>query len=186
MRHVSSNPGREQGFTLVELLVSMVVAMVLLAGLYGNFIMQSRVQNAQSEVVESAEDLRLAAQIMQGELRLAEATCWDAGNSALVYKTLGSPDLSVCNSAALASTAHGFFRDNGGAVCWDRPNDGSGCQELVSNLNAATGLVVTPATNNVADLIGVRTVTLMSTYKDHLKQNKDWSVSFDILPRNQF
>ena len=65
----------QQGFTLVELMVSLVVAMVILAGLYSNFIMQSRVQASQSSTVESVEDLRLAAQVMETPLRTAVNIC---------------------------------------------------------------------------------------------------------------
>ena len=180
---LNTQPERERGFTLIELMVSMVIALVLLAGLYGNFIMQSRVQNAQAEVVEAAEDLRIAAQIMQSELRMARDICWDSTNKALVYRPLGTVDLNVCDSTTLASSTHGFFRDNGGAVCWKKPNNAN-CQELVRNLNTLTGLQVSPTGNG--DLGVTRTIKLTSVYKNHKKQDKDWEVSFDALPRNQF
>jgi len=178
--HPKTPSEQERGFTLIELMVSMVIALILLAGLYGNFIMQSRVQNAQAEVVEAAEDLRIAAQIMQSELRLAEAICWDSTNKALVYRPLGTVALNVCDSTALAG-AHGFFRDNGGAVCWRRASGGN-CEELVRNLDA-NGFQVSPTGNG--DLGVTRTIKLISTYKDHKKKDRNWEVSFDVWPRNQ-
>jgi len=180
----------QHGFTLIELMIAMVISLLLLAGLYSNFIMQSRVQNAQSEVVETTEDLRIAAQIMQSELRMAEEICWDAGNSRLIYKPLGSAvALGACNAVNVANGAFDFRPVDGTHptpyVCWDQPNNATGCQELLRDLKAATGLQVAPTTNTAADLVGIRSITLTSTYTNHLRQSKDWGISFDAWPRNQ-
>jgi len=178
---------QERGFTLIELMVSVVIAMVMMAGLYGVFLMQSRVQNAQSEAVESSEDLRIAAQIMQGELRLAREICWDSTNTRVIYRPLPSTvSVGACTSV---DAANGSFELRAADsthptpyMCWDRPNDGGGCAELVRNLNAATGLQVTPTSN--ADVTVTRHIDLVSAYKDYEKKSMDWNVNFDVWPRN--
>ncbi len=181
--------GREAqaGFTLIELMVSLVVAMVILAGLYSNFIMQSRVQASQSSTVESVEDLRLAAQIMGTQLRMAANICWDNTNG-LVYQPLGAVAMTGCSGAMDASWGAFQFRSatsTGGSICWDRPNhwanSGVGCQEVLRGLDPATGF---QATTSNADLGALRTITLVSQYQNTDRQNKTLSISFDVLPRN--
>ena len=173
----------QAGFTLIELMVSLVVAMVILAGLYSNFIMQSRVQASQSSTVEAVEDLRLAAQVMSTQLRMASNVCWDATNG-LVYQPLGAVTMTACSGTLDPSWGAFQFSSSastGGTVCWDVPNNGQGCQELLRGLDPTTGFQVT--TSN-ADLGALRTITLVSRYQNVDRQDKDLSISFDVLPRN--
>ena len=179
----------EQGFTLVELLIALVISLVLLAGLYSNFIMQSRVQRAQSRLGDAAEDLRIASQVMQNELRLAKAICWDATNTRLIYQPAdSSAGLGTCSSVNAANGAFDFKAADAthptAYICWDRPNDASGCQELVRGLKAGTGLQVSPTGNSAAELVGLRSITLTSAYKNHQGAKRDWIVQFEVLPRN--
>jgi len=176
----------QAGFTLIELMVSLVVAMVILAGLYSNFIMQSRVQASQSSTVESVEDLRLAAQVMEAPLRTAVNVCWDATNG-LVYQPLGST-VTMTGCSGTVDISWGAFRfsnsaSTGGKVCWDRPNNGQGCQELLRGLDPTNGFTVSPG-SPVANLGVLRTITLVSQYQNADRQNKTLSISFDVLPRN--
>jgi len=179
----------EGGFTLVELLIALVISLVLLAGLYSNFIMQSRVQKAQSSVVARAEDLRIAAQVMQNEMRLAQAICWDATNKRLIYQPADSATaLGACTAVAAANGAFAFRAADAAHpspyICWDMPNNAGGCQELVRGLKSNTGLQVSPTTNSAADLVGRRSVTLTAVYVNAQQVQKDWSIRFDVLPRN--
>ncbi|HXH64779.1 MAG TPA: prepilin-type N-terminal cleavage/methylation domain-containing protein [Mariprofundaceae bacterium] len=188
MRESSPAAASSRGFTLVELLVSMVIVMIILAGLYSNVLMQSRVQASQASTVDAVEDLRISSQIMAGQLRLATNICWDSGNNRLVYQPLGA---SVTLTAATCGTldpSWGAFQFSsgtsatGGTVCWDRPVVGGGCQEMLRGLDTATGFSVTPTSN--ASLTAMRTLTLVSQYKSVDRTNRDLQISFDVLPRN--
>jgi type II secretory pathway pseudopilin PulG len=193
---------RSMGFTLIELLVSMVVVMVILAGLYSNFLMQSRVQASQSSTVDAVEDLRLTSQIMATQLRLASFICWDATNKRLVYQPLGT---QVALTKAACETppytidpAWGAFQYSsgtaatGGTLCWDQPGKwaaapnglGYGCQQVLRGLNQTTGFSVSPTSNTSPDLTVLRTLSLTSQYQNIDRQNKDLTVTFDALPRN--
>ena len=69
----SMHQSTQRGFTLVEVLISMGIAMVLLAGMTSVFVSQTRVANMMNGKTEAMGDLFLASQIMQSELRGAKS-----------------------------------------------------------------------------------------------------------------
>jgi hypothetical protein len=177
--------------------VSMVIVMIILAGLYSNVLMQSRVQASQASTVDAVEDLRLASQIMAPQLRLAANLCWDNANSRLIYQPLGATAMTA--AACTAGTLNydwGAFQfssgssTTGGTLCWDVPNKWApspnglnyGCQQVLRGLNTATGFQVAPTSN--ANLMAMRTLSLVSQYQSVDRQNKDLEIDFDVLPRN--
>lgn len=166
------------GFTLVELLVSMVVAMVILAGLYSNFFMQSRVQSSQSSTVDALEDLRLASQIMTGQLRMAANICWDSANQILYYQPLGAATMTGCATGDPSWGAFRFGSPVAGAITWYNPvTSGSGYQQLISGLDTSTGM-------QVAVSAPLYTVTLVSQYQDVQRNAKTLQLSFNVMPRD--
>lgn len=173
----------EAGFTMIELMVSLVVVAVILGGLYGNFVMQSRVQASQASAGESAEDLRLASQIMSAQLKLAANICWDATNG-LVYQPLGAPAMTACAGSldphwgAFSFSSSG---STGGRLWWLVPGNASK-QEVLRGLDSNTGFTVSPQSDT--DLGVLRSITLVSQYQDADRQNRGLSVRFDVLPRN--
>lgn len=60
-----------KGFTLVELLVSMVISGVVLGALYSAYVVQQKHSIAQEQVTEMQQSLRGAMNFMVAELRLA-------------------------------------------------------------------------------------------------------------------
>jgi prepilin-type N-terminal cleavage/methylation domain-containing protein len=183
--------GQSRGFTLVELLVSMVIVMIILAGLYSNVLMQSRVQANQASTVDSVEDLRLASQIMAPQLRLSANLCWDNANNRLIYQPLGATAMTA--AACTAGTLNydwGAFQFSSGTLCWDVPNKWAaspnglnyGCQQVLRGLNTATGFQVAPTSNT--SLTVMRSLKLVSQYQSVDRQNKDLEIDFDVLPRN--
>jgi len=189
---VKVNRHIEQGFTLIEVMITMVIAMVVLGGMSTLFISQTRTANMLNQKSEAMNDLFLASQIMQFELRGAKAVCWDAANSAIKYQPIGSLVAnnltSTCASAALSN---GSFESRAVSatkplpyICWNKPGDAAaeGCQELLRGMKANTGVTVTPTSN--ADLSVVRKVTLTAQYLDRDRNQKDLSLSFKVWPRN--
>src|SRR5262249_13184799 len=61
----------EQGFSLTELLITMAIVSVALAGAYSSFLSSSKPLVLQNEVVEMQTDARAAMDFMVRELRLA-------------------------------------------------------------------------------------------------------------------
>lgn len=177
-----------RGFTLVEVLVSMVIALVLLAGVVGVFISQHKSANMVQDKTDRLSDLFLASQMMQAEFRQAQAVCWDATNKRIVYQPLDSASVVSDPCTGTVNSANGFFRFDAAtssqtaSICWDRPNQGGGCQELLRDLKDTTGLQVSPTSN--ADLGAVRKVTLTARSQDFERVDQDVSLEFDVWPRN--
>jgi len=158
----------EQGFTLIELMVALLIGLVLMGGIYTNFILQSRVQEMQSDITERMGDLYLASAIMQGELRTA---------TAMDTTTANQIDYNDVNGNA------GQFKYTAatGSICWDIPNNAQGCQELIRDLSTATGLQFSPAGTGTSQLY---TVTLNASYQDKDRVTQTLGFSFKIWPRN--
>jgi prepilin-type N-terminal cleavage/methylation domain-containing protein len=60
----------KKGMTLIELLVVMVIAAVLLGGIYRLFTVQSKAYAVQDQVVEVQQNIRIAMEILLKDLRM--------------------------------------------------------------------------------------------------------------------
>jgi len=195
----SDQENNSRGFTLIEVMVAMVIALILLAGVMGIFISQHKAATMVSDKTDRLSDLFLTSQIMQAELRDAQAICWDDTNKAIVYQPLDSTDPAAIVSDPCPSTgvnsANGFFRFNAAtasttaSICWDRPNKADGCQELIRDLKDATGMKISQ-TNNVnpmtliVDLKMLRKITLTALSQNLNRVDRDVPLEFDVWPRN--
>ncbi|MBL1353689.1 MAG: prepilin-type N-terminal cleavage/methylation domain-containing protein [Zetaproteobacteria bacterium] len=175
-----------RGFTLMELLIGLVIGMIILAGMSSVFITQTRTSTMLSDKTAGMGDLYLASQMMQSELRGSKTICWNAATSSLVYQPFDSPiALTAACLAPTAATNGSFeFRPISGTkptpyICWNRPNDGTGCQELLRNMLPVTGLAVTSTVNTT-----MRTIVLTSQYRGQDGSAKPLSLEFKIWPRN--
>ena len=61
----------EEGFTLVELLISILVSMIVLAAISATFVIQNKSYAKQEQVVDVQENARAALQLMTKELLMA-------------------------------------------------------------------------------------------------------------------
>ncbi|MES0371426.1 MAG: prepilin-type N-terminal cleavage/methylation domain-containing protein [Mariprofundaceae bacterium] len=165
------NINKQNGFTLIELLIALVIGMILMAGLYSNFILQSQVQKNQASKSVTAEDLQIAAQIMQRELRMAQTITLAGtrlqytdvdGNSGSFWYNHGAPLIN-------------------GTICWDQPPGNGACvtaEEMIRGLDTATGMTVTTVGS-------VFTITLTGTYIDMRdKQDTTFDLVFSVARRN--
>ncbi len=180
--HAHHQKTTSHGFTLVEMMVAMVIALILLAGAVGIFISEQKSADMILNKTDRLSDLFLASQLMQTALRDAQKICWDDANKRIVYQPLDSL-VAVTSSCGTADPHNGVFRfllataSKTASICWNRPNKADGCQELVRNLKDVTGMQVTPASN--ANLKVLRKITLTA-----LSPGKDISLGFDVWPRN--
>jgi len=168
---------QERGFTLVELMVAMAIGLVILAGIISLYVSGVNSNRAEISRTERMSDLYLASQIMQSELKTARDICWDAANQQLIYQPLDSAAaLNGCNNVA---ASNGAFRleTKKQRICWDRPDEADGCQELIRDMDAKTGLEASLSG-------GVWEIHLRSVYsgKDHT--TKTLELDFKLWPRN--
>ena len=74
MRHRqihTSLRGSNQGFTMVELLVAMVVSLLAMAAIYSTFLAQHRSYQVQTEATDMQQNIMAAMYYMQREIRMA-------------------------------------------------------------------------------------------------------------------
>ena len=179
-------------------MVTMVIALVILAGMSSLFISQTKTAQVLSQKSEVMNDLFLASQIMQHELRGAKAICWQNSGKRIRYQPLSSPNDTpaevVVNKLTSActknSSENGFFqmknKDNTGGhpspyIFW-REVGKANSQELIRNMTYPSGMTISPQV--VTDLQTVRTITLTSQYLGRDNTKKDLSLSFKVWPRN--
>ncbi len=61
----------ERGFTLIEIMVSMVISSLVIAGIYGVYTIQQRSYTVQEQVTEMQQRLRSAVDFMSRDIRMA-------------------------------------------------------------------------------------------------------------------
>jgi prepilin-type N-terminal cleavage/methylation domain-containing protein len=185
-----------RGFTLIEMLVSMTMGLLILAGLTSMFVSMNDASRAVSSRSDRMGDLYLASHIMQAELRESKNLCWDAAKNRIIYEPLDSSNpliIKTCNTVNPTNGSFEFRPAKTGKptpyICWDRPNKGDGCQELIRDMSAPNpsnpstppnplGLIATQSANLIW------TITLTSSYLNENKANKTLSLRFKTWKRN--
>jgi type IV pilus assembly protein PilW len=78
---------KENGFTLVELLIAMTIGLIILAALSSTFLMQRKIYDVQEQVVEMVQTARAAIDMMSREIRMAGYDPTGAGFDGITYST---------------------------------------------------------------------------------------------------
>jgi prepilin-type N-terminal cleavage/methylation domain-containing protein len=187
----------EHGFTLIELMVSMVMGLIIIAGITMMFMSYSRTSNAVSSRTERMGDLYLASQIMLAGLRESMRITGPVARPADLAKRgvslpAGYPAIFVSGlpywHAATRTMTYqdqdgntGIFqyqRTSNDRIYWLRPDATvSSFAEMIRDLDITNGMTATLASN-------VWTVTLNSLYLDEEHKSKKLTVSFKTWPRN--
>jgi prepilin-type N-terminal cleavage/methylation domain-containing protein len=123
----------ERGFTLVEVLVTMMIMLVVLFALYNIFDMGLKVFSVGNNKVEATENARLGLEKMEREIRAAYP--YDKGNST-------TPDTHLFDAGTWTDTQIKFGNDLDGNWKVECPNPSGGC-EIISYQVYQDGL--TPA-----------------------------------------
>jgi len=69
--HKTHRTAREEGFTLVELLITIVLSLIVLTGIYSVFNAQQRAHGTNTQVVRMQQNLRAALAILERDIRMA-------------------------------------------------------------------------------------------------------------------
>lgn len=66
-----SFPKNNTGFTLVELMITMVISGIIIAAVYSAYVTQQRIYLAQEQVAEMQQNIRAAMDMLNREIRIA-------------------------------------------------------------------------------------------------------------------
>jgi type IV pilus assembly protein PilW len=81
---------KEKGFTLVELMAAMVIAVVVMAGIYAAYYTQQKNATAQEQTAEMRQNLRAGLDLMTREIRMAGFDPTHAAGAGIVTPTANS------------------------------------------------------------------------------------------------
>jgi prepilin-type N-terminal cleavage/methylation domain-containing protein len=122
----------KKGITLIELLVTLVIGSIVVAGIYRTFISQQHVYTVQEQVVEMQQNSRLAISQMMREIRMAGLGVKNfpitiGGQN---YNNVINPDFPVAGSITIVSGIGGTAILNGinppNQITLDRLTDAQG------------------------------------------------------------
>ncbi|MBW2604472.1 MAG: prepilin-type N-terminal cleavage/methylation domain-containing protein [Deltaproteobacteria bacterium] len=87
-KHISSRCSN-QGFTMIELLVAMVVSLLAMGAIYSTFLAQHRSYRVQEETAEMQQNIRTAMFYMQREIRMAGSDPFNVGGIGITAANAG-------------------------------------------------------------------------------------------------
>ena len=135
----SLTENREQGFTLVELLVAMAIALVVIGSISSAFVSQRKTFAAQEQVNEMIQSARAAMDIISREVKMGGYDPTGAGIVGVPYSSSqlqvvadlnGDGDTSDSNESIIYTYDGTYFQI-------DR-NTGGGAQPLAENIQSFT------------------------------------------------
>ncbi|MBW2014029.1 MAG: prepilin-type N-terminal cleavage/methylation domain-containing protein [Deltaproteobacteria bacterium] len=152
-----------QGFTLVELLIGMVVSLLAIGAIYSTFLSQHRSYHDQEETAAMQQNLRAAMYYMQREIRMAGCDPLNTGNFGITAANANSITFTEdINDGTVGNPPDGtlqagenitYSRNNGNLV---RSVGGGGNQLVAQNIDAldfvylnASSVVLNPGGGNV-------------------------------------
>jgi type IV pilus assembly protein PilW len=86
---------KENGFTLVELLIAMTIGLIILTALSSTFLMQRKIYDVQEQIVEMVQTARAAMDMMTREIRMAGYDPTDSAGAGIVTVTSNSINFTL-------------------------------------------------------------------------------------------
>ena len=202
--HTKSAPDlqHECGFTLIEMLISLTMGLVVIAGITMVFISTSKTSSVISSRTERMGDLFLATHLMQAGLRESVSV-----PNASILTNLASRGVSIPAGYPASDTVFtslpywdatsntltyqnlegniGIFHYQHGSkdsIYWLRPlapgiPGSTNFQELIRGLDTTKGMLVSSVDRGIS-------VTLQSVYSNEQHQRRLVSLAFNMWPRN--
>jgi len=185
-----ANTGAEKGFTLIEMMISMLIGLIVMAGGFTAYFSHNSTLFKQAGDTESITDLHFASQFMQRELRSAVGTLDKVAgsfNSGFDY----TPDVldvddGSCNAPKSYETK-GHFRIGGTTITWKKPACGEyveilgGLRPIGLNISEQT---LTAAAGGPSPTVNIYTFTLTKDVVGFNRGRKYQSLQFVVNPRN--
>ncbi|MBL4774828.1 MAG: prepilin-type N-terminal cleavage/methylation domain-containing protein [Mariprofundus sp.] len=200
------------GFTLIEMMVSMAMGLVLIAGIASVFTSMGKTSSTVSAKTERMGDLYLMSQVMQEALRFSRKT-QDVDNQVLANlatrgvniasKIPGYPAVDATFDAlpywdyATRTLTYQNIDGDVGVFCYRYSENDSiywlradssikKFDELSRNLDATEGMCALDALDTcvTVSVSNVASIKLLAAYLNEQHQDRTMSLSFMVWPRN--
>lgn len=170
-----SKRGCDQGFTLLELLVVILILGIVMAGVYSVYMSQQKSFLIQEDVAEMQQNLRAAMFTMVREIRLAGCNPTGKATAGIVTASANtiSVTMDICGNNPNVDPPDGDTGDANEAVTYalmDTDGDGTvdsvgrntggGLQPVASNIETMNFVYLDGNGNVTADLTQIRSVQL--------------------------
>ena len=183
---------KKNGFTMIELLASILISVVLLAGFYSVFFSQQTAFSAQEQVAEMNQNIRAALDLMTREIRLAgyknststfNGVATATSNSIRILADLNQDGDTADDDEDISYTYNAGARQ----IC--RNGITLPVADNITNLSFQYTLKDGTVTSAPANLADIRKITLSITARTtHPDQGtgtyRSITLSSDITPRN--
>ena len=169
---------KENGFTLVELLIAMTIGLIILAALSSTFLMQRKIYDVQEQIVEMVQTARAAMDMTTREIRMAGYNPADVSFDAIPYNADSSiidvyADLNGNGSIDTTSGSYEhitYLYDSTNNQIDRNTNTGGGNQPFAENVQSFTFDYLDSAgsaTTTTADIRQIRiTITARTSKAD--------------------
>lgn len=180
---------KDSGFSLVEVVITMFIASILLAGIYGLVWNQQRAYSDQERVVESLRNARITLNYMAKELRMAGFK--GPGSIFNGVQTAQQTSIRILDDRDQNGTTSGPFEDI--TYTYDPSTmqllkNGQAFMNNVTNFSLSYTMADGTLTNNPTDLTAIRkisvAISIRSKYAGLNSQYKITTLTSDIVPRN--
>jgi len=174
---MKTSEGREQGFTLLELLVAMAVFGIVIGAVYSTYYTQQRSYVVQTEISHMEQNLRAAILLMAREIRMAGCDPTDEAGAGITTALANTMAFTMdIRGNTAGSNPDGKTNDSNEAVTYTLSDiDGDGDTDLVrnnvmlaENIDALNFVYLDEngaVTNNTADIRSVQISIVARTGK---------------------
>ena len=170
MRYFAEN--REEGFTLVELLIAMALGLIVLTSLASAFVSQRKTFDVQEQVAEMVQGARAAMDMISSELKMAGYDPTDADNfDGVPYSATQLQILADIDDDAGTGVGDGDTGDTHENITYtydsankqiDR-NTGGGAQPFAENIEAFTFQYYDKDLNTTSTAADIRQIDITIT-----------------------
>jgi len=148
------------GFTLIELMISLVLTLLVLSGVYNLFISQTKAYGTQNQVVEMQQNVRIAMDLITQNIRSAGYDPRNSGDFGFTNSTFSASDTPPVFQITDMNSLFLTMNDNGDTTIDLNVNERIGYRlnggnlQISTAINAGTGFVSTwtDLAENIYDL----------------------------------
>ena len=183
MRHITK---KNSGFTLIELMITMVMASIIMTGIYSIYNAQSTARRNQKVVVDMMQNLRAGIYYMEREIRVAgfdpmqtaNAGITVAGASDIQFTLDDDQDGSIDTTAGANERIR--YTLNGDTL--QRQNGNGAFDDLANNIDALQFYYFTEAGTQTTNLNAIATVQIAMVARGEsgesgLTNNRNYNVT---------